>query len=404
MRHLDDGVLRRWADEGPSVFSLSPAERDHLVGCADCQARLAEMRASTQTMSAWLASPDLSTDWRAAYTRLQSQSPARSEAVAPFRLRPRFAPLERRLPVQNTRWLKPVSAVALLAVPVAALFLTPLGTYAQGFLNLFTPKQFVAVPVTTDQMRALPNLSDYGTLTQPQRPTVKTVASAAEAAAATGLTLAQPGYLPDGAAAQVTYQVTSGATGSFTFSAAKAEATAKAKGKALPAMPANIDGSTLTVTTSPAVVAQYGESQIDPKVFEDAAKKAADGKQPAQLPQNAAQRIPQVLIAQMKAPVVTSTGVTVRELQDYLLQQPGIAPDLAAAIRSIGDPSSTLPIPVPADKVNSRPVQVQGVSGLLLGDSTGLGSGVVWQKDGVLYAVGGPLRDSEVLQIANALR
>ena len=46
----------------------------------------------------------------------------------------------------------------------------------------------------------------------------------------------------------------------------------------------------------------------------------------------------------------------------------------------------------------------QGVDGLLLGDATGLGSAVVWSKDGQVFFVGGPLRDNEVLDIANGLK
>jgi len=38
------------------------------------------------------------------------------------------------------------------------------------------------------------------------------------------------------------------------------------------------------------------------------------------------------------------------------------------------------------------------------GDSTGLGSAVIWEKNGVVYAVGGLLSQNEVLDIARSLR
>ena len=63
-----------------------------------------------------------------------------------------------------------------------------------------------------------------------------------------------------------------------------------------------------------------------------------------------------------------------------------------------------MPVPVPVNKVTSQTVTVQGVSGLLLGDSTGLGSIVMWQKDGIVYVVGGQVKDSEALSVANSLR
>ena len=44
------------------------------------------------------------------------------------------------------------------------------------------------------------------------------------------------------------------------------------------------------------------------------------------------------------------------------------------------------------------------VDGLFVGDSTGLGAGVVWRKDDFIYAVGGPLTEAQVLAVANSLR
>ena len=103
-------------------------------------------------------------------------------------------------------------------------------------------------------------------------------------------------------------------------------------------------------------------------------------------------------------PAVTSTDATVAGIEDYLLKQPGISPQLAAAIRAIGDPSSTLPIPIPIDMASAKTVQVQGVSGLAIGDITAAGSGVIWQKNGVVYGVAGFLPESEILAIANGLQ
>jgi hypothetical protein len=49
-------------------------------------------------------------------------------------------------------------------------------------------------------------------------------------------------------------------------------------------------------------------------------------------------------------------------------------------------------------------VQVQGTSGLAVGDNTGIGSGVIWEKDGVVYGVAGALPESQILAIANSLQ
>jgi hypothetical protein len=183
----------------------------------------------------------------------------------------------------------------------------------------------------------------------------------------------------------VSYVVVPQAVATFTFSAAKAQAAAAAQGKTLPPMPAGMDGSTLTLTVGPALVEVFGD-----------------------LPQGSASdvsqlQLPQLIVAESKAPVVTSTGVSVTELENYLLKQPGITPQLAADIKAIGDPTHTLPIPVPVGYATSSDVTVQGVQGVALGDNTGAGAAVVWIKGNVFF-VGGSLKQSEILTIANQLR
>ena len=148
-------------------------------------------------------------------------------------------------------------------------------------------------------------------------------------------------------------------------------------------MPPNIDGSALQVTIGTTVITQYGG--------------AVSGGQ------GSGDAIPGLVIGQMRAPTVTSTGVSVKDLEDYVLSLPEVSPDLAKEIRAVGDPTATLPVPIPVDLANSHSVNVQGVKGVEVGDNTGLGSGVIWEKDGIIYAVGGPLTEDQSLPIANSL-
>jgi hypothetical protein len=103
-------------------------------------------------------------------------------------------------------------------------------------------------------------------------------------------------------------------------------------------------------------------------------------------------------------PKVGSTGVSVRTIEDYLLSQPGVPPKLAAAFASLRDPATTLPIPVPVDRASMTPVFVDGVWGMELGDNTGLGAVVLWQRDGFIYGVAGAGTLDENVAIANSLR
>jgi hypothetical protein len=95
--------------------------------------------------------------------------------------------------------------------------------------------------------------------------------------------------------------------------------------------------------------------------------------------------------------------VSAAELEQYLLAQPGISPDLAAAIKAIGDPTSALPIPVPVNKASAHSISVQGVQGLAVADSTGLGGGLVWIKNGTIYGVAGTYTESQLIAFANSL-
>ena len=76
----------------------------------------------------------------------------------------------------------------------------------------------------------------------------------------------------------------------------------------------------------------------------------------------------------------------------------------ANSIRSLGDPTRTVPFPIPVDRAHEQDVTVQGVHGLAIGDNTGIGSFVIWEKDGLYYGVGGTLTQDQVLNIANSLR
>ena len=60
--------------------------------------------------------------------------------------------------------------------------------------------------------------------------------------------------------------------------------------------------------------------------------------------------------------------------------------------------------PVIAGLMTSQTIAIDGVQGVVTGDSTGLGSAVIWEKNGVVYAVGGLLSQNEVLDIARSLR
>jgi len=275
-----------------------------------------------------------------------------------------------------------VAAVAAAAVMVVAFA-------AGGFF--FQPTKVQPVPITLSDLQALSQLGNYGTLTWTKEPNLQVTPSAADAASLSGLQAPTVSKLPTGVSSIVTYGAMSKAEATFTFSAAKAAAAAAASGKTLPKMPASMDGATLTITIGPAVGEIYGNlNQPQPS--------GTDTTLPSQI------SLPQLIVAKSVSPTVSSTQVEAKTLEGYIVSLPGISDELKKTINAIGDGSSTLFIPVPVEFGTSKTVTVQGVDGVALGDNTGVGSAVVWVKDGHVYAVAGTIKQSDAIEIANNLK
>jgi hypothetical protein len=363
--HLSEGTLRRKFDDEDA---LTDSERRHFLACADCQDRYAPLAEDARAVAGVLAVPELKVNVAAAFSRVRSAPAAQ----------PRFGV---RLPI-----LRPVSRPFMGALAAAAIIVALVVTAAApAVLNFFQPKSIQPVAVSVADLQSLSGLSAYGTFAWTTEPTPQLVTSAADAATVSGLHVPVTGTLPAGVSTTVTYAAMPKAVGVFTFDAAKAAAAAAAAGKPLPTMPSGMDGSTLTVTVGPAVVEIFGNLNTGA---------ATDITQI---------NLPQLIVGESTAPVVTSSHVTTQDLENYLLAQPGVSPALAAAIRAIKDPSTTLPIPIPAEFATSNAVQVQGISGLALGDNTGLGAAVVWIKNDLVYGVAGTLKQDQILDVANHL-
>jgi hypothetical protein len=338
----------------------------------------------SEDMDRMLGTPDTGVDTESALSRIRARierQRIRPVVIAEKRTRGRWDS------VLSSMWLK--TAATLTSIALALTLLTVSGV-AETIITLFEPKQVVAVPITGADLTSADGFARFGTLTWSTPPKPYDVPSAAVAASESGLKVLVPSQLPAGVtASSARYGVMPRTTATFTFSAEQARKAAANVNRTPPPMPANIDGSKLFITGGPAVVQFYP----DPA--------AAPGRPSTADPFSG---MPRLVVAQGKGPVVQSDGVTVEQLQQYLLAQPGISPSLAAQIRAIKDPSSTLPIPIPVDMASSKQITVQGVQGVFIGDSTGLGSALIWSKDGIVYGVAGTLTESEILAVANSLQ
>lgn len=325
------------------------------------------------------AEPNVDTD--AALARLRER--VRDEGITPVAgLAPRRV---------SAGWLRGLAAAAGVVLVASTLALSGV---AGTILQIFEPKSVVAVPLTQGDLNFLGQqcagldiqqcLGAYGTFEWTTPPSPKEVDSRAAATAAAGFLVLAPSTVPSSVTGSPRFGVINRSSATFTFSADATKQAAARINRTPPPLPANIDGSKLFITGGPAVVQLWGApdqgrgGQSDP--------------------------IPTLVVGQAKAPTISSDGVTVEQLRAYLLQQPGISPQLAAAIRAIGDPSTTLPVPVPTEMAVSHPVTVQGVQGVFIGDNTGIAAAVIWQKDGMIFEVIGSLNESQALAVANSMK
>jgi hypothetical protein len=336
------------------------ADASHLESCADCQARFKTVADDARSVATLLAVPEPRVDMARAFATMNGAASAR----------PAFS---LRAPVMRRPALALVAAVGAAAVVVVAFA-------ASGFF--FQPTKVQAVPVTVSDLQALSELTNYGTITWTQQPQLEV----GPTATTNGVQAPTVSKLPKGVSTTVTYGSMSQAVATFTFSSAKASASAAARGKTLPAMPKNMDGATLTIKVGPAAGAVYGDLNHSTSTAQEV-------------------NLPQLIVAKSVAPSISSTQVSVTDLENVILEQPGISADLKKTIKALGsDAGNTLFIPVPVEYASSTSVTVQGVDGVALGDNTGLGSAVVWLKNGYVYCVAGSIKQSDAIDIANNLK
>lgn len=374
--HLSDGTLRRTLDEPVAVDTRS---RSHLESCVRCRGRLAGVAADAAKARAMFASPEPAVDVEAARLRL---SAAETATPAGAVRSTRHAPSPRR---PLGAWGGRVMAGVACAAAASVLLVVSGG--AQDFLSLFQPSKFAAVPVTATDVRSLAGLTGYGTVTGGSTP-LRITPEASATAAGELAGIAPPVIsVPAEVGGAPRYAVVNGTVVSFTFDAQLAREAAAKSGGQLPAMPTGLDGSTLTVSINPAVVVSYG---LDVGALYNGSGSLPSSGQA-------------VVVVASRTPTVSSTGVTVQTLENYLLSVPGIPAGVASELRAIRDPEQTVPIPIPIDLASASTVSVNGAPGLLIGDSTELGSVVLWQHNGVVYVVAGTVSAAEALGIARSL-
>jgi len=276
--------------------------------------------------------------------------------------------------------------VIVAAMLVASLAIAPVRSLAVGLFDVFRVEKFAAIaidpsmpPFSMDMASAGsaakrhdPNaMGDYTGPMKPEKPTK--VASLQEAAAKTGNQLADAGAAVAGKERSSVF-VSEARSASYTVDTAKLQSKLDERGITSIKAPAQLDGKTFTANIPQGVFVQYGAG-TESVVF-------AQGESPTL-------RIPE--------------GVNMDGMRSDFLMIPGLPANLKAQIQAIEDWEHTLVVPLPPGG-SSKDVKVDGVDGLLISDRAGEHNGVLWQRDGVLYALGGAISEAQVLDAAREVQ
>jgi hypothetical protein len=361
MGHPTEGTLRRLLDEPAGV---ADTDREHVAGCPQCLDGLASMQEDAALVGAALATGRApAVDVEAAWARLTAAAPDSppARAVAPARA---------------FRWRGVLRRPSVAAIGVAVV-LTGAGTAAANdWLHIFRTKQIAPVSVSTSDLVTLPDLRAYGDVVVTSPVDVNAVPDAATATAQTGLNVPEVSNLPRGVSGAPVYQAGGQASATFTFSAERAARAAAESGKALPPPPAGLDGSQVRLVAGPGVAAVW--------------------RQPT--------GVPALFVGRAVAPTAFSSAVPFDTVRDYLLSMPGLPEPVAAQLRGFSGDGSTLPLPVPADRMTTSSAKVGDVQATVLASRDRLLAAVVWVDDGLVTVVAGSLSAGEVVSVARELR
>lgn len=389
----DMGALRAYLD-GEDSPAARAAMDAHLADCTSCRRELESMRKRVDLVEALL--PELEPHERmipepgAALARFRrSQAGARSagryQRSARLRqLRGWMTMIEGRV---SANWRRRVLVGAsALAVLLVLFSFAPVRRAAADFLGIFRVRKFAVIPIDPSQAQRLEDLMDQYGETVFGEPTILreegepvTVEDASSASALAGFNVRTPGELPEGSALQE-IAVQSGPALRFDIQMAMVRVLAEAAGLQDVALP-DVETATIEIDVPQLVTQEFRSPFGSFTIFQMPSPQASipDGIDP-------------VMFAELG------------------LQLLGMSAEDAQGIARSVDWTSTVVIPMPTDVGESSEITVDGASGLLLEerDSRGSSGGsrtILWERDGIVYAVEGRRIDSRsLLLVADSLQ
>lgn len=386
--HLSPGEIQAYHDRQLETRALQRVET-HLAECAQCQSAAQAALARTRQVGEQLASLQSSASdmlsVSAARSRLESRLAEEKESIT---MRTKLTSR-----ISRPAWV----GLALIVVLAISLAFPSVRAVANSFLRLFRVEQVQVVPVDTERLAGemqqstrLEGLFSESVKVE-QSGERQEVSSAEEASARLGM----PVRLPSALEGERRLFVQPGGSITFTIDLELMRAVLQDMGRADIQLPDSLNGAVVKLDVPSGVIALYGDCQAQERPMN-----APDSPTETNLPAC-------TTFFQMPSPSVDAPpDLNVAQMGEIYLQVLGMTPEEAASFAKNVDWTSTFVVPVPRYSTSYDQVQVDGVTGTLIkhresGQQAFL---LVWVKDGVIYALAGPGKGNDALQIAASLK
>ncbi|MHB1007388.1 MAG: anti-sigma factor family protein [Chloroflexota bacterium] len=383
MNCADIGLLRAYLDD-----ELAPAERTalaaHLADCDACRRSLAGVADQAEAVRRIVGALAPGVEEMVPPAMALRAWRERADTHRTFGQRFQGGLSAMRESLFGRKRQVAVAAVAALVLAFSVAF-TPVGSALGQMLSVFRAEKFAAVTIDpTVANKATPSKfdpKDFGTFEVKNEPQMTKVASPADAKM--DFAVRTPSALPSGLNQQPEVQVSTPGEVVFRFDLAKSKAALAAVGVQT-SLPASLDGAVARAYVPAGIALAYVGTE-----GKGTGLVLLEGHSPT-----------------LEIPAALDTP----GMRELFFSLSGLPPELVSQLEQISKTGDTAPVPVLKGD-SSRQVGVDGTTGLLVshrpavaGSDAPEGSYVLWQKNGVLYILGGTLPPDQLVQAANSLR
>jgi hypothetical protein len=382
----DEGTLYAYLDQ-ELASEAGQALAAHVRSCPSCREALVSLEQSRRATRAPLASleapPAAFAAPSLALQRFRQRLAQPEAPLARWRFDSMFYALRRR------RWGPAVAAALLVAILASGLAISPVRAAASRFLGIFRVQKFTVIQVNSQQLEALNGYQSL-VLGEPRFDNIghSPVADVAAASQAAGFPVLAPTWLPQQARGATQIEVTSGGRAATQVNIAAARSILRSANLSTSGLPAGMDQAEVWADIPPVVVQHYGTGQNG------------------------------LMVIQSTSPTVhVPDGFDMAAVGEQGLRLLGMDATTAQQMARRIDWGTTLIVPVPVDLASFQQVQVRGVDAYLFtssgrSQSSGVTSGMslpqgmflLWNADGRIYAIGGTVSRSELIQAAESLK